>query len=96
VSGRDQGALKVAEHLLPLWRTGRDIITDTRGIATLMQPTPRHPSPDSVEKLFSCCVPIEKSRNANKPMHPLVVFKWGGITSFPAYVTQVNAKYTRG
>jgi nucleoid-associated protein YgaU len=49
----------------------------------------------SVEKLFSCCVPIEKSRKAQKPMPPLVVFKWGGITSFAAYVTQVNAKYTR-
>jgi nucleoid-associated protein YgaU len=50
---------------------------------------------DSVEKLFSCCVPVDKTRTANKPMPPLVVFKWGGITSFPAYVTQVNAKYTR-
>jgi Contractile injection system tube protein len=49
---------------------------------------------ESVEKLFSCCVPIDKNR-ANKPMPPLVVFKWGGITSFPAYVTQVQAKYTR-
>jgi hypothetical protein len=50
---------------------------------------------DSVEQLFSCCVPIEKTCNENKPMPPLVVFKWGGITSFPAYVKQVNAKYTR-
>jgi nucleoid-associated protein YgaU len=50
---------------------------------------------DSVEMLFSCCVPIDKTCNATKPMPPLVVFKWGGITSFPAYVTQVNAKYTR-
>jgi nucleoid-associated protein YgaU len=50
---------------------------------------------DSVEKLFSCCVPIDKTVTAKKPMPPLVVFKWGGITSFPAYVTQVNAKYTR-
>jgi nucleoid-associated protein YgaU len=49
---------------------------------------------DSVEKLFKCCVPIDKDR-AKKPMPPLVVFTWGGITSFPAYVTQVNAKYTR-
>ena len=24
-----------------------------------------------------------------------MVFKWGGITSFPAYVSQVNVKYTR-
>ncbi|BBZ62451.1 CIS tube protein [Mycolicibacterium monacense] len=50
---------------------------------------------DAVEKLFSCCVPVEKSRNAKKPMPPLVVFKWGNVTSFPAFVTQVSAKYTR-
>ncbi|TFV61594.1 peptidase M23 [Mycobacterium sp. PS03-16] len=50
---------------------------------------------DAVEKLFSCCVPVEKSRTAKKPMPPLVVFKWGNVTSFPAFVTQVNAKYTR-
>lgn len=50
---------------------------------------------DSVESLFRCCVPLDKTCTANKPMPPLVVFKWGGITSFPAYVTQVNAKYTR-
>ena len=52
-------------------------------------------SSSAVEKLFSCCVPLEKSRKENKPMPPLVVFKWGGITSFPAYVSQVNVKYTR-
>jgi nucleoid-associated protein YgaU len=50
---------------------------------------------ESVEKLFSCCVPIEKTRGDKKPMPPLVVFAWGGITSFPAYVSQVNVKYTR-
>ena len=50
---------------------------------------------ESVEKLFSCCVPLEKTRTDNKPMPPLVVFKWGKVTSFPAFVTQVNAKYTR-
>jgi len=49
---------------------------------------------DSVEKLFSCCVPVEKTRTT-KPMPPLVVFTWGGVTSFPAFVTQVQAKYTR-
>lgn len=50
---------------------------------------------ESVEKLFSCCVPVDKSRASKKPMPPLVVFKWGNLTSFPAFVTQVNAKYTR-
>ena len=49
---------------------------------------------DSVEKLLSCCVPLEKDRRS-KPMPPLVRFKWGRITSFPAYVTQVSVKYTR-
>lgn len=49
---------------------------------------------DSVEKLLSCCVPLDKDRKS-KPMPPLVKFKWGGITSFPAYVTQVSVKYTR-
>ena len=28
-------------------------------------------------------------------MPPMVVFKWGGVSSFPAVITQVNAKYTR-
>jgi len=50
---------------------------------------------ESVEKLFSCCVPLDKTISDNKPMPPLVVFKWGNVTSFPAFVTQVNARYTR-
>jgi hypothetical protein len=50
---------------------------------------------DSVEKLFSCCVPLDKTRTDKKPMPPLVVFKWGNVTSFPAFVTQVDARYTR-
>ena len=48
----------------------------------------------AVEKLFSCCVPTEKTANEDKPVPPLVVFNWGNITSFPAFVTQVSAKYT--
>jgi nucleoid-associated protein YgaU len=48
----------------------------------------------AVEKLFSCCVPTEQSRGQNKASPPLVVFVWGTITSFPAFVTQVSAKYT--
>jgi len=48
----------------------------------------------AVEKLFSCCVPTEESRGQNKASPPLVVFSWGTITSFPAFVTQVSAKYT--
>jgi hypothetical protein len=49
---------------------------------------------ESVEKLFSCCVPTEDSIGHKKPSPPLVVLQWGKITSFPAFVTQVSAKYT--
>ncbi len=48
----------------------------------------------AVEKLFSCCVATGKTHANDKPMPPLVVFSWGAITSFPAYVTSVSAKYT--
>jgi hypothetical protein len=50
---------------------------------------------ENVEKLFSCCIAEEKTLNDKKPMPPLVQFEWGGIISFPAYVSQVNVKYTR-
>jgi Contractile injection system tube protein len=49
---------------------------------------------DAVEKLLSCCIPTKES-GEKKPMPPLVEFQWGGTKSFPAFVTQVNAKYTR-
>lgn len=48
----------------------------------------------AVEKLFSCCVPTEKTLGQDKPVPPLVVFTWGTVTSFPAFVTSVSAKYT--
>jgi nucleoid-associated protein YgaU len=48
----------------------------------------------AVEHLFSCCVPTKQSRQRNKPSPPWVVFQWGGLTSFPAYVSSVTAKYT--
>lgn len=48
----------------------------------------------TVEKLFSCCVPTEKSRQAKKGSPPWVIFSWGGLTGFPAYVSSVSAKYT--
>ena len=48
----------------------------------------------AVEMLLSCCVPTEKTVNTDKPVTPLVVFTWGKITSFPAFITQVSAKYT--
>jgi nucleoid-associated protein YgaU len=48
----------------------------------------------AVEKLFACCVPTEESAGQKKPSPPLVVLHWGNITSFPAFVTSVSAKYT--
>ena len=49
---------------------------------------------EAVEKLFACCVPTEESAGQKKPSPPLVVLHWGTITSFPAFVTSVSAKYT--
>jgi hypothetical protein len=49
---------------------------------------------EAVDKLFGCCTPTDKTHANEKPVPPLVVFQWGGIKSFPAYVTQVSAKYT--
>jgi nucleoid-associated protein YgaU len=48
----------------------------------------------AVEKLFACCVPTEKSRQGKKGSPPWVIFHWGGMTSFPAYMSSVTAKYT--
>ena len=48
----------------------------------------------SVEQLFSCCVPTEESAGQKKPSPPIVVLHWGAISSFPAFVTSVSAKYT--
>ena len=50
---------------------------------------------ESVEKLFSCCVPCKETKGKEKPMPFLVVFKWGSVKSFAAYISQVQAKYTR-
>jgi len=47
----------------------------------------------AVEQLFSCCVPTKESL-ADKPSPPLVVLHWGEISSFPAFITSVSAKYT--
>jgi nucleoid-associated protein YgaU len=48
----------------------------------------------AVEQLFSCTVPTEESAGQNKPSPPLVVLQWGPISSFPAFITSVSAKYT--
>jgi hypothetical protein len=47
-----------------------------------------------VDRLFACCVPTDKSRQAKKGSPPWVIFHWGGMTSFPGYVSSVTAKYT--
>jgi hypothetical protein len=47
-----------------------------------------------VEQLFSCCVPTEASLGQKKEIPPLVVLHWGKVSSFTAYVTSVQAKYT--
>jgi hypothetical protein len=48
----------------------------------------------NVEKLFSLTVPTESSLTAKKASPPWVIFRWGGLTGFLAYVSQVQAKYT--
>lgn len=48
----------------------------------------------AVEQVFSCCVATAKTADQPKPVPPLVVFTWGSISSFPAFVTSVSAKYT--
>jgi hypothetical protein len=48
----------------------------------------------TVERLFSLTVPTQASLSAQKPSPPWVIFRWGGLTGFLAYVSQVQAKYT--
>ncbi|GAA1135942.1 peptidase M23 [Ornithinicoccus hortensis] len=48
----------------------------------------------TVEKLFACCAPTEQSAAKEKPSPPLVALHWGKVTSFAAFITSVNAKYT--
>lgn len=47
-----------------------------------------------VEKLFSCCVPTDASLKQNKGSPPWVLFRWGKLTGFLAYVASVQVKYT--
>lgn len=48
----------------------------------------------AVEQLFACCVPTSTSHDAKKGSPPWVVFRWGGLTGFLAYIGSVTAKYT--
>jgi nucleoid-associated protein YgaU len=47
-----------------------------------------------VEKLFACCVPTDASLKQNKGSPPWVLFRWGELTGFLAYVASVQVKYT--
>jgi hypothetical protein len=49
----------------------------------------------SVDKLFSCCVPCKEVKKGEQAMPFLVVFNWGSVRSFAAYISQVQAKFTR-
>src|SRR5215207_384034 len=44
--------------------------------------------------MLSCCVATEKSAGQKIPSPPLVVLHWGAISSFPAFVTSISAKFT--
>ncbi|MEN8582294.1 hypothetical protein ABFP37_06270 [Burkholderia sp. RS01] len=47
-----------------------------------------------VEKLFACCAPTDASLKQNKGSPPWVLFRWGKLTGFLAYVSSVQVKYT--
>jgi hypothetical protein len=47
-----------------------------------------------VEQLFACCVPTATSHDQKKGSPPWVLFRWGGLTGFLAYISSVSAKYT--
>ena len=48
----------------------------------------------AVETLFECCVPTSESLQQKKGSPPWVILRWGGLTGFCAYVSNVAAKYT--
>lgn len=48
----------------------------------------------SVEKLFACCVPTSESLDQKMGSPPWVIFRWGGLTGFAAFVSSVAVKYT--
>ncbi|MGH3910214.1 MAG: LysM peptidoglycan-binding domain-containing protein [Pseudonocardiaceae bacterium] len=48
----------------------------------------------AVEKLISCCVPTDSTRQQQKASPPWVRFQWGAVTGFPAHIKTVTAKYT--
>jgi nucleoid-associated protein YgaU len=49
---------------------------------------------DNVERLFRCCVPTDKTQQDQKGTPPWVVFRWGSVSGFTAYIASVAVKYT--
>lgn len=49
---------------------------------------------ERVQKLFACCAPTADSRAQNVGSAPWVLFRWGTLTGFHAYIKSVQAKYT--
>ncbi|GAA2724067.1 CIS tube protein [Cellulomonas aerilata] len=47
-----------------------------------------------VERLFTCCVPTQATHQQKKGSPPWVLFRWGDLTGFLAYISSVQAKYT--
>lgn len=48
----------------------------------------------SVEKLFASCVPTQASHDQKKDSPPWVLFRWGSLTAFLAYISAVQVRYT--
>lgn len=48
----------------------------------------------TVEQLFACCVPTAESHRQKLGCAPWVVFHWGSVSSFTAYIKSVSVKYT--
>lgn len=49
---------------------------------------------EAVEKLFRCCVPTDKTHQDQKGVPPWVVFHWGSVAGFTAYIASVAVKYS--
>ena len=47
-----------------------------------------------VKALFACCAPTEASLKQKKGSPPWLMFRWGELTGFHAYVSSVQVKYT--
>lgn len=47
-----------------------------------------------VDRLFACCVPTDTTRLQGSGAPLLVVFRWGGLTGFTAYISSVAVKFT--